>query len=260
MIKTLFKDAWALYRKHMYVLLGVSVLPVIPSMIIQNKITSLSDGVPPAMLGAIFGGNFVAATLLLVANLFVYFMLGQSVMGQDTRFKAVAQILRDRLGLGLKVVLYMALKVMTGFLLAIIPGIIWSMRYWFVPLAITTESREINALALSTKLMKKYLWPISGLYFLGGLLIAPAMILTVLAKESGATLVLVAAIISAGASSFLLPMHYVIFKRYRDKIMAENPLSEYETPYVTWKMVFTWAGALIGMLVVWFAVIELVTK
>ncbi len=258
MIKTLFKDAWALYRKHMYVLLGVCILFSIPGTAVQKKLEVLS--LPPAILGVIHGGTLVVGILTVISYVFVHFLLGQSVMGHDTSFGAIVRVAMSRMGLYMRVSLYATLKVMTGILLLIVPGILWGLHYYFSFLAITTESPQTNVLELSTKIMKRYLWPLLRLFLIILVIAVLLVILMVLFSPGGPLALFFSCLIQGVMVSFGIVLNYTIFKHYRDKMMAEDPPLESEAPYVTWKMVFTWAGALIGMLLVWLAVIELVTK
>ena len=54
-----------------------------------------------------------------------------------------------------------SLIILGGFLLFIIPGIIWAVKYGFAPLAVILENRKgISALRRSAELTKGYRWPI----------------------------------------------------------------------------------------------------
>ena len=117
MIKTIFQNALTLYRKHLRVLLGVYLIAALPSLIIEKNMEKMAER--PAMMGAILLVNFLFGLIWFGVMVLVYFMVGQGVMGRDTSFDAVWQAVKERLGMGIKVVLYTTFKVMTGFLMGV---------------------------------------------------------------------------------------------------------------------------------------------
>lgn len=152
--------AWDLFKEKWYVIYGLYLLPVVLGIVYSMTLESL--------------GNEFNAPILLV--MFAYMIL-QTVLSMGlikgylnlVRGEAItAQTFKDMLPLVVNYILgtlLMALIVIVGFVLLIVPGIYFSLKYYFVPfLLIDKKMSPMEALRASEKMTDGIKWEMLGLF------------------------------------------------------------------------------------------------
>jgi len=186
-----------LYRRHFLLFVGISALP---------SLVMLAFGLFTALLGS--EGSAFFASVSAVALVFVY--LVTTAVSQGATVVAVSQILLERetdveaafgaiwprLGELLFITLNMGIRILIGFLLCFVPGVVLALMYALaMPVAVLEDRRSSDALSRSTDLTKGYRGRILLIYLLLTILITivtmlwqiPATIVVALVSGSART-------------------------------------------------------------------------
>lgn len=178
----LLDQTFALYRKNFVLFAGILAVPQVVVLVLQLAVM----GVPAAARGIGAGGALVAGISGVVFGLsmIVVSIVGYSLAHAAT-VNAVSAVylerttsigeaygrVRDRVGKIINVVISVWIRVFLGFLLLIVPGIIWALRYSLAVPAITLENLTAKeAMERSKKLTQGRYGEIFLIYFLFALL------------------------------------------------------------------------------------------
>jgi hypothetical protein len=171
----LLEDSIGFYRRNITKVLGLSAVPGACFILFALVAPQIKPGeiTPSAIiLSIVFGVIYVVAAYL--ASIGLYYFLG----GQD---KSVGELLSlgvSKLGPVLLVVILSSLITTAGFLLFIIPGVIFSVWFTFVTQVVVLENKgTMEALSQSRAYVRGRWWAIFGRLFLLGVLIVLAGIL-----------------------------------------------------------------------------------
>jgi hypothetical protein len=163
----LVSDGFAVYRQNFWVLLGLAAAVVVPVELIVSGVglgwlTSGYDPTPPpgAAIVPVVTQGLVIAPLVTAMSLFV---LLDAANGERARFGPTLQRGLDLFTPLFLVVLILAIGVVAGFLVIIIPGIYLAIRWLFAPAAVILDGqRGIAAFERSGQLVQNFWWRCFG--------------------------------------------------------------------------------------------------
>jgi hypothetical protein len=160
-------DGFAIYRQNFWVLLALAAAVVVPVELIVSGLglgwlTSGYDSSPGVgeVIVPLLSQNFVTSPLITAMALFV---LLDAADGERARFGATLQRSLDLFAPVFLVVVILAIGVVTGLMLLIIPGIYLAVRWLFAPAAVIIDGkRGIDAFQRSSDLVRNYWWRCLG--------------------------------------------------------------------------------------------------
>jgi|GEM_PF-6106129 len=199
---------------------------------------------------------------LLFSFLFYWnlFLSGMAVFGKYEGISSVWSQIKARFGLSARIWFYVFIKIYAGFLMLIIPGLIWMVRYTFATLSAVVEDKAINVLEVSESIVRARFWRLSWIYslfFLFGIFIG--LISLGLYFSFGQLGMVVANIVFMPfLYGFGLFFHAVVYKHYRDEILPQINPSDLAIPNPSWTDVLKWFGLLMVLLGCWVAFLILV--
>jgi hypothetical protein len=207
-------DGFTIYRQNFWVLLGLAAAVVVPVELVVSGIglgwlTSGYDESPTIgeAIVPLLSENFVTTPLITAMALFVLLDLSQ---GERAKFGSTLQRSLDLFVPVFLVVVVVAIGVVCGFLLLIVPGIYLAVRWLFAPAAVIVDGkRGVDAFERSAQLVRNHWWRCLGVLIVIYILTnVPANIIQQ-AAVSGAKSADSAAIELAGrivASTLALPL------------------------------------------------------
>lgn len=157
----------------------------------------------PLLAPLFSGGRAEIGTLLILASVLVIFGFAIAFIGSfysATLFRfhfSVASELPDQLGVIVRrgwesaghllvVSVLRGLVILGGFLLFLIPGILFALWFTFVPIIAAVEAQDVDAFRMSKDLVTSRLWPVVGRLVLFSLLyILPQSILMKISPIAG---------------------------------------------------------------------------
>ena len=170
--KEMLMAAWPLTKKHLWLLIGTMIfvvlfgeIPTLVTAIVQNAM-SLSDDEPISnivnilgslMIAAIVKPGFIALTLHCIDGVSVRFTDLFSKLAIFWRFLAAS-------------ILY-GLPLLVGFILFIVPGVYWMMKYSLWPYFLVDKKVSvIESFAMSARATQGYKWSLLSVFvFLGAM-------------------------------------------------------------------------------------------
>ena len=167
-VSDLLKKTWTLYREHIQILTGLIAWLLIPHVLIL-LLEMISSPVVEVVIGILMLGNFF---LNLWITTTVLLLLPKIIKKQPYVLKELfTQSLRILPSLLLVELLLMAV-VLGGFILLLIPGLLFLVWFAFAQFAVLFENkRGIKALIASRELTRKRFWSIAWRLFGGPALI-----------------------------------------------------------------------------------------
>jgi len=207
-IGTLFRESWALYRGRFPRLIGTTFVPLLTSFI---------------------GGLFIASGVTALAGLGIIFIIAGIVLSLIS-YVAVIYIFKDNLNIGrayrvasqkffpyLWIVILSSLITLGGYILAVIPGIIFSVWFILAPFILVVEDkRGLEAVLKSKEYIQGHWWAVLGrIIVLTVVLLAVSFALLLPASLIGKE---VADIVNLVLQIILLPFAfgfgYVLYKQF----------------------------------------------
>ncbi|HEX8131717.1 MAG TPA: hypothetical protein VF527_21660 [Pyrinomonadaceae bacterium] len=171
-----------LYRDHFLSLCKIIAVLAVPLIVAQHfLLNSLESPYPEIITG--LSGVFVEALLsgALIYGVMIYLSTGA--------FPTLADAYRwglKRWGRVLLCSLLFKLVTILGFMLLIIPGVIFSLMFALViPVAVVENTPATQSFSRSSYLTKNYRWQIFVTYFLFGLIIIVVSLLTTFSFDDG---------------------------------------------------------------------------
>lgn len=163
---SLISQSWEIFKKN-WKLLGVIALVVFAINVVGNSITTNLRNNAPG-LGSLFSLGITILSIFISMgwiNVLLKVVRTGSATYQDM------YNLQDKFWNYLLGTLYSGLIVMLGFLLLIVPGIIWSIKYMFVPYVIVDKNlTATKALEASANMTNGIKWKLFS-YWLGFVLL-----------------------------------------------------------------------------------------
>lgn len=159
-----FKNAWRIFKKEWIIVYAVQLLPIaiaiLYSATLEGVNTALADSGLPSILFAIYPFAYLIIQFIVsmgVIRAYIEVIRGKKV-NMDTFTSVAPQTLKY-----IAAQLLMMLIVIGGFLLFIIPGIIFSIKYMFTPyLVIDKGMGPIEALKASGTMTNGVKWDLVG--------------------------------------------------------------------------------------------------
>lgn len=152
--------AWHLFKEKWYVIYGLYLIPVVLGFVYTMMLENLGNEFSGPVL-LLFFAYLVVQTVLSMGLIKGYLNL---VRGEAI----TVQTFKDMLPLVVNYILgtlLMALIVVVGFVLLIIPGMYFSLKYYFVPfLLIDKKMSPMEALKASEKMTDGIKWEMLGLF------------------------------------------------------------------------------------------------
>jgi len=161
-----------LYRRHFGLFVGIATLPNL-ILLAFNLVRTLTPDIVSS------GAQLIAFFVGIVALVFVY--LFTMALSQGATVVAVSQLQLDRhtsvseafgaiagrIGAIAGIIVGMALRIMIGFLLFIIPGILWTIRWSLtIPIAVIEGHNLTDSLERSAQLTEGHRWRVFLIYAL----------------------------------------------------------------------------------------------
>jgi hypothetical protein len=156
------------YRRHFLLFVGIAALP---------SVIALAFGLSTAFVGAGAGALFAVTSVLALA--FVYLVttalaqgatvvaVSQILLGRETNVAEAFGSIWSRIGELLILMLNMGVRIMLGFLLFIVPGVVLALMYALaVPVAVLEGKGISDSLSRSAELTKGHRWRILLIYVL----------------------------------------------------------------------------------------------
>lgn len=182
-ILDMVSSAWKWYFNHLKAMLGISSIMLAVQIVAMVLIVVLFTAVGfSALTGANgFAGMLAGGFLILIiigvgmailsswmaVSIYTYILANRPEMS----IKEAYQAGRPKLWSYLTTSLWVALYVCLGFILFIIPGIIWGVTYSLAPLIIVAEGSGVRALNRSKELIRGYWFPVFIRYIILGITI-----------------------------------------------------------------------------------------
>jgi hypothetical protein len=194
----ILETAFRLYGRHWAVLMQVVAIVVVPLTLLQyavgdavnGTVTTTSNGEVVLHEGAgqaIFGGLLVAVLGLLILQILygaVAWAVATVLVGRQPDVGESYRFGYRRMWSILLVGVLFALAVFGGFLLIVVPGVIFAVRFSVAVPALVVEGRRgTEALSRSWNLVKGYSWPVFGAFLVAFLL--TSIVNSVLTATSG---------------------------------------------------------------------------
>lgn len=164
MLKKLLTDSWSFFKSHA-VAISIIILPIVVPIdvftaLYQYFLTSeeyvLSEQIVPTVIGFIAYPIYTVGVIFYIASI-----ISGETLGTKTLWKLGAKYWLPYLVLSILV----GLAVMFGFVLLIIPGIIFAIRYAFSEFdLLLNQSKPLDAMRNSWDATKEYMWVIFGGY------------------------------------------------------------------------------------------------
>jgi len=164
MLKKLLADSWAFFKNHV-VAISIIILPIVVPIDVLTALyqyfLASKDYVPseqifPVAIGYIAYPIYTVGVIFYIASI-----ISGETLGAKTLWKLGAKYWLPYLGLSVLV----DLAVMFGFVLLIIPGIIFIIRYAFSEFdLLLNQSKPLEAMRNSWDTTKEYMWVIFGGY------------------------------------------------------------------------------------------------
>lgn len=187
-IQDLFKKSFSLYKPRLWTMMVLGLISWGASMIIF-AVFGVAGFTAFAIGKNVLSFNLVTALLLLVGallviivNVWIQIALMYAVKEEHVKTGAKDLLLtvHSRMASYYWVVFLRGLITLAGFILFIIPGIIFSVWFCFAQYAFVFEdTRGMKALYRSRELVKGYWWPVMGRLLL---LLAVTMLISSIAK------------------------------------------------------------------------------
>jgi uncharacterized membrane protein len=160
------------YRNHFVLFVGLAALPALLGLIFQ-----LAGLFKPAGTSILLSGLFTLATLavFLVTSTLTHgatiVAVSQILLDRPTNVVEAFQSIRPRVGELILISLNVGVRVLIGFILCIVPGILWSLRYSLaVPAAVLEETGISDSISRSSTLTEGHRGRIFLIYLLIGVL------------------------------------------------------------------------------------------
>ena len=167
-VSELLKKSWMLYKEHAQLLIGLIAWLLIPSILIV-LLETISFPAVDVLIGIVRMGEFLFGLWIMTA---VLFLLPALIKKESYVLKQIfAQSLHILPSLILLELLFIAV-VFGGFLLLIIPGLLFLVWFAFAQFSLLFENKKgIQALIASRHLVQKRFWGIAWRLFAGPALI-----------------------------------------------------------------------------------------
>jgi uncharacterized membrane protein len=155
------------YRRHFTLFVGIAALPSLLLLVFQLLPVFVKPIDPIATVLWSVGTLFVYWTTTTLAHGATVIAVSEVVLERSTSIAEAFQTIRPRLGTLILISLNVGLRVMIGFLLLIVPGILLTLRYALViPAAVLEDLGVSDSLSRSAALTKGHRGRIFLVYFL----------------------------------------------------------------------------------------------
>jgi uncharacterized membrane protein len=150
-IESAFKDGWELFKSKFAFLLGLGAVVFLSSVAIQYVETMLTDSMTPILALVVMAVAYVINTIISMGALYLIIQVARrkevSYADVFTPANSVVQYVFATLLVGIIVVI--------GLILLIVPGILWAIKYTFVPyLVVDKGMTALQAMEASDKMTK----------------------------------------------------------------------------------------------------------
>jgi len=159
-IDVLFRETWALYKSRFRTLISISLVPTLVSFMGGLLIGGSGTSVAPSY--AMIGLGVLLVALGVVLGILSYLATIYALRDTIKVFDAYRAALR-RLFAYLWIVVLNGLMVLGGFIMGVIPGVIFSIWFIFAPFILVVEDkRGLDAILKSKELVRGEWWPVFG--------------------------------------------------------------------------------------------------
>lgn len=175
----LVSDSFALAKANGALIVSIVALGLIPGYILSGSAAALTgiadkNGIKTAVeagrwasLGLLFASGVITKLIETIANLALMSGLDARARDEDVDVGRAFSASTGSFGPFLAAEIRVALWVILGLILLIVPGIYWAVMYSLVPMAVVLEGRRgADALARSKQIMGRY-----GLKIIGNLVV-----------------------------------------------------------------------------------------
>lgn len=162
---TLLSDAWMLFSKHAVLLIGIYLIPTILLVLYAFFIALFSSpDLDPVLRQAALPFNLVLTFMLIVVSILAGIALIRAVSSpESTTLVSAYKFGLENILSYIWIALLTGVTVMVGFMLLVIPGILFLVWFAFVYYILVLEGiKGIDAMKASKAYVKGYWWPIFG--------------------------------------------------------------------------------------------------
>lgn len=195
----LLKETWGDYTQRFWTYIGISVIPTIVTLLL------VAFGVGGALLGQdtlrssylVAGGGIMVLIIAIIAAIIIYLWSAVALlyaMVHASEGVGVQESFRQswrKIGSYFWISFISGVIAIGGFLLGVIPGIIFSVWFMFALYIFLSEGdRGFQALLKSREYARNYWWPVFGRTLLMGLIVGGIYIVFIIFASIGSALAL----------------------------------------------------------------------
>lgn len=168
----LLDRTFAFYRRHFLLFVGIAALPNVVLLAFQIVVGLIGRGATGRSgvflsIALVFAGAFVYLVTTALVQGATVVAVSQILLGRETNVGEAFGRIWSRIGELILLILNMGLRIVLGFLLLVLPGVILALMYALtIPVAVLEERGVSDSLSRSAELTKGYRGRILLIYVL----------------------------------------------------------------------------------------------
>ncbi len=158
-VSHVFAQGWEVFKKHWLLIWGVQLLPMVVGFVYSMLTESLRSG----------GLSLILSLVYIVVQIMIGMGVARALIALARGNEVTIETLKSplaQIGNYFLVVLLYSLIMIGGFILLIIPGIIWSIKFMYAPFLVVDQGLgPMEALKRSSQMTKGIKWDLFAFSF-----------------------------------------------------------------------------------------------